>query len=826
MQNDVAIKLIPLPLRDFAVPAPRSGSIEAHSGYGRSAAEGQEIHSRVQKKRGRSDPSYQSEVPVSGLFDRGGYRFRIDGRMDGIFRHDPPIIEEIKTGFNIRELARRLAGNPLDHPYCLQLLTYGYLYWREHHVLPSLCFHLASSRSGDCVDIDLPLDLPRYEQWLELRLDELAAEAVQAEKRAARRRKVASGFAFPFADPRPGQIDLMHTIERFMAEGGPMLIQAPTGLGKTVGVLFPVLKDAMGRGQRVVYVTPKNSQHSVAEDAVTRFQEAGARLKSLSITAKTKICFQGAPLCNPDYCEYARDYYAKVHYHGILAVLSRKRKLHAQTFRDLGERYRVCPFELQIDSAREADLVICDYNYVFAPRSVFGRMTDINIDRTGKPDLVIDEAHNLPSRAMEYYSPSLSSLLLEQMRDEIRRVPPLFRREAEELLDGSLQTLAACRGAVCTGPMRIDPPVDLFLDQQGRLSAFLARYLDSDVEIGHQDAILSLFSYWSDFSEALEFVADPDRQEFFTTYHPHPTGGVVRITCCDASPMLKGCYDDYEQVVGFSATLKPFAYYVELSGLDAGKVRTAEFASPFPKDRRKILIIPQVSTTYGHRERNYARIADAIQRITLLQRGNYLVFLPSFEFLERVAALFQPPEDFCVMKQERGMKASGVAALVEGLRNLDVATIVFAVQGGSLAEGIDYAGETVIGAFVVGPPLPQYDLEREQMRRYYQRKYHAGFEYAYVIPAMAKAIQAAGRVIRSETDRGLIVLMDKRFMEPGYSRTMPADWFESDVAALVSNSILKEVADFWATWKRPKEPIGMAHEPLDFTTLNRDSVRR
>ena len=792
------MKLVTIPLRDFAVPSPRTGSIEAHSGYGRSAAEGQEIHVRVQKKRAKSDPSYQAEVPVSGLFDRGGYRFRVDGRMDGIFRHDPPIIEEIKTGFNIREMAHRFAANPLDHPYCLQLLTYGYLYWREHRVLPSLSFHLASSRSSDSADLELPFDPPRYEQWLELRLDELVAEASQAEKRAARRRKVASGFTFPFADPRPGQIELMHTVDRFMAEGRPMLIQAPTGLGKTVGVLYPVLKEALGRGQKIVYVTPKNSQHSVAEDAVARFQKAGARLKSLSITAKAKICFQSEPLCNPDYCEYARDYYAKVCSHGILAILARKRSLKARMFRDLGERYRVCPFELQIDGAREADVVICDYNYVFAPRSAFGRMTDIGIDQTGKPDLVIDEAHNLPSRAMEYYSPSLSSILLEQMRDEIGMVPAPFRREAGELLDGSLQALAACRGAGCTGPMRIDPPVDLFLDQYGRLRTFLSRYLDSDVEIGHQDVILRLFSYWSDFSEALEFMGDPDREEFFTTYHPHPTGGMVKITCCDASTMLKACYDDYGQVVGFSATLKPFDYYVRLSGLDAGKVRTAEFESPFPKERRKILIIPQVSTTYSHREGNYARIADAIQRITPLQRGNYLVFLPSFEFLEKVAALFKPPEGFSVMKQERGMKASGVAAIVDSLRGLSVATIVFAVQGGSLAEGIDYAGETVIGAFVVGPPLPQYDLEREQMRRYYQRKYRTGFEYAYTIPAMAKAIQAAGRVIRSETDRGLIVLMDRRFMEPGYSRSMPADWFESEVSELVSRSILKEVADFWA----------------------------
>ena len=236
---------------------------------------------------------------------------------------------------------------------------------------------------------------------------------------------------------------------------------------------------------------------------------------------------------------------------------------------------------------------------------------------------------------------------------------------------------------------------------------------------------------------------------------------------------------------------------MRLSGLDSGKVRTAEFESPFPRERRKLLIIPQISTRYSHRERNYGKIADAVQRITALRTGNYFVFLPSFVFLERVAALFQPPHGFAVVRQERGMKAAGVEAIVESLRSQSAPTIVFAVQGGSFSEGVDYAGETVIGAFVVGPPLPTFDLEREQMREYYQQKYAAGFEYAYTIPAMAKAVQAAGRVIRSETDKGLIILMDRRFLEPGYSQAMPADWFESDVSEIVSESILGDVAECW-----------------------------
>jgi len=792
-------KLITIPLRDFALPAPRTGSIEAHSGYSHSAADGQEIHVRVQKQRAKMDPLYQSEVSVNSVFERGGYSFRIDGRMDGIFRHDLPKIEEIKTTFNIRELAHRLAENPMDHPYCLQLLTYGYFYWREHQIQPGLSFHLVSSRNSDNDDLELVLDLPRYEQWLDLRLDELVVEAGQAEKRAARRRKVAASFVFPFENPRSGQIELMQTIEAFMAEKHPMLIQAPTGLGKTVGVLYPVLKEALNRGQKIVYVTPKNSQHSVAEDAVTRFQETGAKLKSLSITAKSKICFKNEPLCNPDNCEYARNYYGKVYEQGILGLLAKKRKLKARTFCDLGEQYQVCPFELQLDSAREVDMVICNYNYVFAPRSALGRMTDLGVDQTGKPNLVIDEAHNLPARAMDYYSPALSSVILENMREENRNAHARFRYEAEELLDGCLQAVSACRKGDGAQSQRIEPPMALFRDQHARLSAFLCRYLDSGVEIPNQDVILRLCYYWAEFTETLEFVGHPGRQEFFTTFYPHATGGTVKITCCDASAMLKECYKEYDQVVGFSATLKPFDYYVRLSGLDSGKVKTAEFESPFPNDRRKLLIIPQISTRYSHRERNYHKIADAVQRITALRKGNYFVFLPSFEFLERVAALFQPPKAFTVLRQERGMKAAGVDAIVESLRSQTVPTIVFAVQGGSFSEGMDYAGETVIGAFVVGPPLPTFDLEREQMRKYYQQMYRAGFDYAYTIPAMAKAVQTAGRVIRSETDKGLIILMDRRFLEPSYSQSMPADWFESEVTEIVSDSILNDVAAFWAT---------------------------
>ncbi len=807
-------KLISVALRDFALPSPRTGSIEVHSGYGRAAAEGREIHARVQKRRSKADPCYEPEVPVSCSFEREGYRFKIEGRMDGIFRQDPPKIEEIKSGFNIRDLARRLSENLIDHPYCLQLLTYGYFYWLENKIVPRLTFHIVSTRSRDSLDIELSLDLPQYEKWLALRLDELVVEAGKAGRRAARRRKTASHFAFPFEKPRPGQIGLMQTIEDGISAKQRMLIQAPAGLGKTAGVLYPVLREALTRGQKVVYVTPKNSQHSVAEEAVLGFQNTGAKIKSLTITAKGKICFKNEPLCNPEYCEYAKDYYAKLHKHGILDILAKKRKLKTRVFRGLGEEYEVCPFELQLDGAQEADVVICDYNYVFAPRSSFGRMAVSGIDQEGKPNLVIDEAHNLPSRAMDYYSPALSTVTLETMRDEIRNLPARFRRQAEELLDGCIRAIVCCMPEESLKPAKIDPPVDVFLEQDGKLRAFLSRYLDSDIVIQPRDVAMRLCFYWSEFTEALGFADDADRDGFFTTFHPHPGGGAVKITCCDASAMLENCYDEYEQVVGFSATLKPFDYYARLSGLDPDAVKTAEFQSPFPREHRKLLIIPQISTKYTDRGRNYAKIADAVQRIAAVRGGNYFVFFPSFEFLERVLALFQPPEGFTVLKQEREMRLSRVEEILDKLREPRVPKILFGVQGGMFSEGIDYPGEMAIGVFVIGPPLPNFDLEREQLREYYQRQYKAGFDYAYAVPAMAKAIQAAGRVIRSETDRGLIVLMDNRFLQPVYSRSMPRDWFETDVSELVSESILKEVSDFWARSSPPAVNPGLTRNPV------------
>jgi len=792
------MKLISLALREFAVPSPKTGSIEAQSGYGQ-ALDGIELHQRVQRQRKANHDDYESEVRFSHTFERGGFQFRIEGRMDGVFDRggESPRIEEIKSTVDVGDLARRLREPGLSHPYTLQLLSYGYFYEQEHGVRPELSFHLISSRSRESEDLALEFDPDAYEAWLERRLDELVEEAIQAEKRSARRKKIAKQFPFPFERPRAGQVEFIEAIESGMQRKQRLLLQAPTGLGKTVGVLYPVLKEALARGQRVIYVTPKNSQHAVAEDAVERFQSTGSKVRSLTIHSKNKMCMKAEPLCQPRYCEYAKDYYEKVSRHGLVRELSRKKKLNSRVFKKIAAEYEVCPFELQLDASAEADVIICDYNYVFAPRSALGRLPRLEFAQEGRPNLVVDEAHNLPSRAMDYYSPALSIRTLEKIRDDFRALPKRLAKEAEGLLDRAIRILHEGAPASARRGSRIEPDPAPFLELDGEIRAFLSRYLD-EAEIEAADPVLRLTFYWSQFTETLNEVISGDHPEFFITHEPgfDASGGTIKITCCDASAMLKPRYDDYDQVVAFSATLKPFEFYAQLSGLNGERLETAEFHSPFLPEHRKVMIIPQVSTRYSERERHYARIADVIARVASVRPGNYLAFFPSFDFLEKVLTVLPTPPGFRILSQKRFMKPAEVESVLESLRE-PTPTILFGVQGGVFSEGVDYPGEQAIGAFVVGPPLPNFDIERETMRKYYDEHYRDGFEYAYAYPAMAKAVQAAGRVIRSEQDRGVIILMDRRFLEGAYSRSMPTDWFQEGPAELVSRSILQDLKDFW-----------------------------
>ena len=784
------MKTFQIALRDFALPIPRRGSIEVNSGYSL-VSQGQEIHDMVQQQRKKEDVCYKSEVKISHDFERGEYKFCISGRVDGIFDRQPVLIEEIKSTVNIHQLKAKLELVP-DHPYILQAKTYAYFYYLQHAAMPKVRLHLVSSTNLKLrEDLDLQIDLEEYEQWLDKRLDELVVEMKALEADVFRRIEISGRMQFPFARPRSGQTELMKSIDEGIHSGQQLLVQAPTGLGKTMSVTFPSLKNAMSRGQKLVYVTPKNSQHRVAEDAIEHLRQTEPEIRSITLNAKSKICFKPEPICTPEHCEYARNYYKKVYDNNLIEVMAEKAQLNFEVFQELGQKYEVCPFELSVDAIARADVVIGDYNYVFSPRSLLGRITNLTNIINERPNLVIDEAHNLPDRACDYYSPVLSSTLFEAAREKLGILPLGLSMEGQSLVSASVDLIKSHADkykwelAVALNP-------DVFKSYDKKWKEFLAKYLAAGQEIQNKDPIARAANSWSQFTE----IIDMDSDNFFTTAKRHSRGVDLKITCCDASAFLKDAYHEFNCTVAFSATMKPFEYYSSLSGFSSEKTSNIECTSPFPTNHRKLLVIPQVSTKFSDRQKNYGKIADAISRIVNLRQGNYFVFFPSFDFLSEVASRTELP-CFEVLCQKPEMKADDARDWINRLCAKSIPTVIFAVQGGTFSEGIDYPGDSLIGAIIVGPALPKFDLERERLKDYYEKHYKAGFDYAYTYPAMTRVIQSAGRVIRSETDRGLIVLMDQRFTQKSYVNSMPRDWFDNSVSELVSTSIISDIQVFW-----------------------------
>lgn len=787
----VSLKKINLDVRHFALPAPLVGSIEVHSGFGGTPHSALEIHQIYQKDSTKKRPGYTSEKFLTLGFEKKPYEFVVSGRADGFIESPTPLFEEIKTAFNAEELKEKLIEDK-NHPYRWQLRTYGYIYYQQTGIIPDLKFILISTRNFKTVELDIELDTLGYEEWLARRLEELVKETKVKEKIYNKRLETAESMPFPFPHPRPGQMELVQTILESFAETIPLLIEAPTGLGKTAGVLYPSLKESLSRGQKTVFVTPKNSQHQVAEAAVELMQEGGAKIKSVTITSKSKMCLKEEVLCNPEYCEFARDYYTKLAEHDLVNKVAKVKKLTMRKLKALGEEYKVCPFELSLEAIDRSEVVIGDYNYVFSPRSLIGRLTEPMIKPKEKPNLIIDEAHNLPSRAQDYFSPALSLASIKKI--ELAMAQSL---SSEHFLDEGValtQNLAALIKKYAEGGSRkitIDPRP--FLDMAQSVREFVTRYLESDANIRAHDPVLELSNLMSGFVESLELNGD----EFFQTYQKTYNDEMLKITCCDASKELALAYKEFKNTAAFSATLKPFSYYQQLMGFNE-KTKCVEFSSPFDQDNRKIMVIPQISTKYKDRHQSAPKISEVIERILAVKSGNYIALFPSFEFMKMVEDKINLP-GYQVLTQKKEMKINLIKDYLHELREGQTPTLLLGVQGGVFSEGVDYPGDMLIGAFVVGPALPNFDFEREQIKSYYEKRYGSenAFDYAYVFPAMAKAIQSAGRVVRTETDRGIIILIDPRFLEESYYQTMPKEWFQETPRELVSQKILQDIKDFW-----------------------------
>ncbi|MCA2958905.1 MAG: ATP-dependent DNA helicase [Silvanigrellales bacterium] len=812
-----------LAVRDFVAPLERSGSLNQTRSFGLSGSlrqVGAQIHAQIQGEKKESIEGYRSEVSLQTLLPCETGDVLVSGRLDGLYENAHAlVVEEIKSTTNLHGLAQEIARNPL-HPSALQARMYAWMLEASGSAAGrSVSVRLLLVSVHDVEDtrsIDLDslafgsLEFGSFDAWVAKRAHNLLEAAKVDEAWQAARQAQGEALVFPFPFPRAGQLELVQEVADAISSGSRLLVQAPTGLGKTAGVLFPHLRDALQNGRQVFYLTPKNSQHAVAQDAVERLRAQGSDLRSVVISSKEKSCLKDEVICDPKHCEYALGYYDKLASSGVLDELSEAGVVDAALLRDKGMEHSVCPFELSLDFTARADVVICDYNYAFSPNATLQRYFDDDA-RSHLVNMVIDEAHNLYARAMDLYSPKIAQSTLETYRekgavqigllDESEKLKKRYLR----LLDRALETLSNSsrrkitdtfvrEGGAFRGSSVVAPDADAFFKIEAALGRFLTSYSEKTELLRPTDPVFELYRLWSEFCGVLRLGGN----EFVFTWQETAEDAALQCTCCDASRFLQQRMAALGAVTAFSATLKPFAFYAQMSGFEAGTFVTREFASPFPRENRKVVLIPQVSTTFKERERNYPKIAEIIERVVPLRKGNTFVFFPSFAFLGEIARRLDGRlKGFRVYAQQPGMTSAEQSNLLAKFRQKTKNVVVLAVQGGVFSEGIDLPGDELESALIVGPSLPTFDLERECIRAYFDRRYGRGFDYAYVYPAMARVVQAAGRVIRTPTDKGLVLLCDKRFLQRNYLEVMPAEWLEEGVEALMTRALLKDVSDFW-----------------------------
>ena len=765
------------------------------------AAMGRDLHTRYQAEQQSRIPSYQAEVTLRQQLQVDDYTVHVHGRLDGLYEADDAlVVEEIKSLLVPREQfdAIELGKYPT---YERQLALYIALLERRYdgpvrgdlvliNLTDNACTVLAVE-AGDGVGEMLVVEpvrriLARYE-----------ARAT----RAARRDPTA--VVFPFDTARPHQEAMIEHVDKTIGDRECTLISAPTGIGKTVAALYPALQHALRDGLRVFFVTAKTTQQTLAAETLRRFAGHGAGFTAVHLRAKAKSCLNEVFYCHESVCEFAHDYAGKLERSGVVDTLLNLPLVGPTACAEAALMHRVCPFELSLDAAVEADVIIGDYNYVFDPGAHLRRFfQDAPYDDC---ILIIDEAHNLYSRGRDYYSPVLRQQALRQLLVHCAGQPTRLFRDFEALfqdLDNEITLLPHGSEDTAEGAtlLRVEPPVERLAELRQRLEGLMVDYAIYRRRAGpitdDGDLVQEFYYLFQRFCDVLALGGD----EFSYLYQHQDDGAAFKILCKDASRFLHERLQGFHSVIGMSATLTPFPFYQDVLGMPPERSTASEFPSPFPEHNRRILVVPDVVTTYRERKRDAPLAAQVIEAVVAQRPGNYGVFFPSFAYLRMVRAFMRQVPAHRVIEQARTMSEAERERVLQRLRQQDVEPLLLlGVQGGIFAEGVDYPGDMLKGVIVVGPGLPRVDGEQELIRAYYEDKYTQGFAYAYLYPGMNRVVQSAGRVIRSETDVGIIVLVDKRFSHSNYASLFPSYWYTRTPRELVTDNFRQDLADFWRT---------------------------
>ena len=597
-------------------------------------------------------------------------------------------------------------------------------------------------------------------------------------------------FPFPY---REGQREIVSGVYHTVSSKKTLFVQAPTGVGKTMSAIFPSVRAiGEGKGETLFYLTAKTITGTVAWEAFHTLRENGLKFKVTAITAKEKLCFLDSPECTPEKCPYAKGHFDRVN-DAVYELWTTEEVYSREVIRAHAEKWQVCPFEMCLDLSVWVDGVICDYNYAFDPNVHLKRFFGENI--SGDYIFLIDEAHNLVERGREMYSAEISRQTLFTLRKKIRKHFPKLARALDKASRQMLELEEDLKASQNPYQVLSNPGVlpVTFLTISGELEEILE---EKNLEEELRKEILEFYFVVRDFLNVSELV---DENYVVYTECFGENDFRLRLFCVNPAANLSEYLKKGRSAVFFSATLFPMLYYRELltTETDAYGIYVQ---SPFSAKNRRILIGSDVSSRYTRRNHTeYRKIAEYISRCVWQRQGNYMVFFPSYRLMEDVYQVYE--EEFSVdwvrcIRQNSDMTEREREEFLEEFQSREGTLVGFCVLGGIFSEGVDLTGESLIGAIIVGTGLPQVSDEREILKNYYDERGLSGFDYAFRYPGMNKVLQAAGRVIRTSEDRGVILLLDERFLQREYGALFPREWEKRSVCGLPQ--LREEVSRFWS----------------------------
>lgn len=749
---------------------------------------GGRIHRKIQRRMGAE---YHAEVPLKYEVQCRGFVLSVEGRADGVIEHpEGVVIDEIKGVFRELEL--------MEEPVLLHLAQakcYAYIY-ADMHGLKEIGIQMTYCnmdteeirRFQSVCSYDVLKEwffdiLGQYEKWAKYEIE-------WKKKRNISIRQV----QFPF-EYREGQKMLAQSVYRTILRKKKLFIQAPTGVGKTISTVFPAVKAVgEGLGDKIFYLTAKTITRTVAWQAFELLREQCLRMKVLILTAKEKICFCEERECNPEACPYARGHYDRVN-NAVYELITSSDEMNREILEEQARKWKVCPHEMSLDVSVWVDAVICDYNYVFDPNAHLRRF--FGEGNKGEYLFLIDEAHNLVERGRSMYSAELYKEDFLKLKRLVKQKAPKLTKRLEECNKQMLVLKRECQ------EYQVLNSVSHIYIKLVSLMTEMEQYLEECREEEIRKEVLELY-----FAVRM-FIAIHDRlDENYLIYTEFDEDGrfKIRLFCVNPAKRLQEFLDKGNSAVFFSATLLPIRYYKTLLG--TSEEDYAIYAkSPFNPANRRILIGMDVSTKYTRRGIDmYRRYAGYLIRVAEARQGNYLAFFPSYRFMEEVY------EEFIRMSDER--EAAGEEKRIEYImqsqymseeareiflenfeENRRQSLVGFCVMGGIFSEGIDLAEDKLIGAVIVGTGLPQVCRERELLKMYFDAQGLRGFDYAYLYPGMNKVLQSAGRVIRTDSDRGIILLLDERFRDGRYQETFPREWKDYSICSI--EDVSGKIREFW-----------------------------